>query len=126
MGTVSPMGQKATGPATPFGRAVVAAIEAALVAEGLTKAALIERSGVPANTFHTRMRGDKPFNTNEIEKLAKALGRDPLLLLREAASAVDNVTPLRRNDSGYLDDALKDEGYETAAGTDETQADEFE
>lgn len=123
------MGQKATGPATPFGRAVVNAIEAARVAEGLTKVALIERSGVPANTFHTRMRGEKPFNTNEIEKLAAALNRDPLLLLREAASSVDSgakVTPIRPNDGGYIDDALKEQGYETAAGSDETQADEFE
>lgn len=38
--------------------------------------------------------------------------------------ALANVTELRPNDSGFLDDAIHDEGLDTAAGSDETQADD--
>lgn len=95
------MGQKPKGPALGFAQRVVQVIDARRIELGMTKAALIASSGMPANTFHTRMRGDRPFDLNDIEQLAEALGCEPELILREAAegTAIDSnvapVTPLR-------------------------------
>lgn len=95
-----PMGQKPTGPAQGFALRVIEVLEAARNEEGMTKAALIRTSGIAPNTYHVRMRGDMPFDLNEIDRLAKALNRDPMLLLREAGSGILDgppapITPLR-------------------------------
>jgi hypothetical protein len=79
------MGQKPKGPALSFARRVNEIIDARRQELGITKAALITASGIPANTFHTRMRGDRPFDLNDIEMLATALRCDAELILREAA-----------------------------------------
>jgi transcriptional regulator with XRE-family HTH domain len=95
------MGQKPTGPAYGFARNVIRVIDEARQEAGMTKAALIEASGIPANTFHTRMRGERPFDLNDIDKIAQALGCDPILLLHKAGQGtgleapVAPVTPLR-------------------------------
>ncbi|WP_162722395.1 helix-turn-helix transcriptional regulator [Microbacterium sp. PM5] len=94
------MGQKPTGPALSFARRVNEIIDARRQELGMTKAALIEGSGIPANTFHTRMRGDRPFDLNDIENIARALRCDAELILREASVGtlieqdVAPVTPL--------------------------------
>ncbi len=79
------MGQKPTGPASDFSLRVVAEIERARHDAGITARELIKRSTVGANTYFTKMRGDRPFNTNEIDLLAGALGVEPELILRKAA-----------------------------------------
>lgn len=95
------MGQKPKGPALGFAQRVAQVIDERRVELGMTKAALIAESGMPANTFHTRMRGERPFDLNDIEQLATALGCEPELILREAAEgtrvgrAVAPVTPIR-------------------------------
>lgn len=48
-------------------------------------AELIERSGITRRTYFRKMRGDTAFTTSDIDALAKALGCDALLLLKEAA-----------------------------------------
>ncbi|MEK0307897.1 hypothetical protein [Bifidobacterium favimelis] len=45
---------------------------------------IIKKSGMSQDYFYTRMRGEKPFNTNDISYIADILGVDALDLLREA------------------------------------------
>jgi hypothetical protein len=99
------MGRGAAGPASEFATRVIEVINAAINENGTTKAQVLRDSKMPANTFHKKMRGELPFNLNEIEKLANALGRDPLLILREASSGVGggSQTPPPQGDREVAD-----------------------
>jgi hypothetical protein len=55
----------------------------------LTNQELIERSGMSATYYYARMRAAAPFDMNDIEKLARALGTHPHEISRIAASASD-------------------------------------
>ncbi|MDY0830767.1 helix-turn-helix transcriptional regulator [Microbacterium sp. BG28] len=100
------MGQKPIGTARGFAQRVTEVIDERRRELGMSKASLISESGMPANTFHTRMRGDRPFDLNDIELLATALGCEPELILREAAegTAIGRgdapVTPIRQGVGG--------------------------
>jgi hypothetical protein len=73
------------------------------------------------NYIAERLRDEKSFTLSDIEELGGVFGFEPAAFL--AGVATSNVIPLRvPNVGGYLDDALH--GIDTAAGTDETQADE--
>ena len=73
------------------------------------------------NYIAERLRDEKSFTLSDMEQLGEFFGFEPGAFLVEAAAS--NVTRLRpRNVSGYTEDALH--GLDTAAGTDETQAEE--
>ncbi|WP_344097306.1 helix-turn-helix transcriptional regulator [Microbacterium deminutum] len=65
------------------------AVSALRQATGLTNQELIERSGMSATYYYARMRGAAPFDMNDIEKLARALGTHPHEISRVAASTTD-------------------------------------
>ena len=46
---------------------------------------LCELAGIGRNSYYAKARGERCFNTEEIDAVAKALGCDALLLLKEAA-----------------------------------------
>ncbi len=85
------MGQKPVGPARGFSLRVIDVIENARHDAGMSQAELIQRSGIPRNSFYKRMRGEVPFNTNDIDAIASALDCDPMLILREAAKPALSV-----------------------------------
>lgn len=125
------MGQKPIGAARGFAQRVADVIDAKRKEVGMSKASLISESGMPANTFHTRMRGDRPFDLNDIEMLAAALGCEPEMILREASAgtAVGRpapVTPIRPNVGGRPHTDLETVELDTtklAASTDNTPID---
>ncbi|WP_340468902.1 hypothetical protein [Bifidobacterium favimelis] len=70
--------------ADPFSMDVIRIIQDAIAASGMTNMEIIKKSGMSQDYFYTRMRGEKPFNTNDISYIADILGVDALDLLREA------------------------------------------
>jgi transcriptional regulator with XRE-family HTH domain len=65
-------------------------------AAGMTNQELIDRSGMSASYFYGRLRGAAPFDANDIERLAHALGTHPHEISRVAASIGegDDVEPM--------------------------------
>lgn len=75
---------------------LVHAISTLRDAAQMTNQELIERSGMSASYFYGRLRGVAPFDANDIEKLAQALGTHPHEISRVAASIGDSpeIEPL--------------------------------
>ena len=74
---------------------LVRAVSTLRDAAGMTNQELIERSGMSASYYYARLRGAAPFDTNDIEKLAHALGTHPHEISRVAASIgeADEIEP---------------------------------
>ncbi len=79
------------GEAGAFSRRVIGNIDYAVGKDTRSAAEIITAAGMSKNYFYTRMRGEKPFNTNDVEAIADALGIDPFELMRAPG---DNVTQL--------------------------------
>lgn len=85
--------------------ALVRAVGSFRDAQGLTNQQLVERAGMSSSYYYARLRGDAPFDTNDIEKLAAALGTHPHELSRVAASyqaGNDDFEPRVELDRGEL------------------------
>lgn len=91
------------GEAGEFSRRVIGNIDYAIGRDPRSAAEIFTAAGMSKNYFYTRMRGEKPFNTNDVDELAAALGVDPFELM---LGRRDNVTPLRRDDVGRSRDNL--------------------
>lgn len=68
-----------------FTQRVIETIEKKRHDEHMTIDRLCELAGIGRNSYYVKARGERCFNTEEIDALAKALGCDALLLLKEAA-----------------------------------------
>lgn len=60
---------------------VTARVRKALKDSGLTDTRIAELSGIPRTTFHRRVTGVDPWNTAQLEAVAKAIEVDPDTLL---------------------------------------------
>ena len=109
---------------TAFAIAASAAIRRLKADNRVSNAEISDKTGLSTNYIAERLRDEKSFTLSDIELLAKFFRLDPTALLVEAARPIATVTPIgkRTNDSGFLDDSVH--GLDTAAGKDETQADE--
>ena len=47
---------------------------------------LCAATGIGRNSYYNKIRGDRCFNTEEIDAIARVLGCDPLLILEEASA----------------------------------------
>lgn len=47
---------------------------------------LCTATGIGRNSYYNKIRGDRCFNTEEIDAIARVLGCDPLLILEEASA----------------------------------------
>ena len=68
---------------------LVRAVSTLRDAAGMTNQELIDRSGMSSSYYYARLRGAAPFDTNDIENLAHALGTHPHEISRLAASISD-------------------------------------
>ena len=90
-----------TGKANEFSRLVAAAIDAERRRQSVSAPELVRRISLSESYYYKRMRGEAPFNTNDIQIIADALGVAPGELLRtvlapvEARTAPLNVTVSR-------------------------------
>lgn len=64
---------------------VIQALENARLDVHMTVNELLKKSGLKRSSYFRKMRGDTELTTGDIDKLARALGRDPMLVLAEAA-----------------------------------------
>lgn len=80
------MGRRSLGEAGAWSMDLVRAIAQLRDSAGITNQQLIERSDMSVTYYYARMRGAAPFDTNDIEKLARALGTHPHEISRVAAS----------------------------------------
>ena len=69
------------GEITAFSWKVIDSIQKLIENKGLTDAQVIATSGIPRNTFYRKMRGDTPFTTDDLDKVARALDVDPAYLM---------------------------------------------
>ncbi|MEV8023707.1 helix-turn-helix transcriptional regulator [Microbacterium sp. NPDC080220] len=85
-----------------FNWRVIEQIEKLIDESGLTRAEVITRSGLRRNTFFVKMRGETALTTDDIAKLADALGVEPeVIFTRAAGESTAPVTQLRpRGDVG--------------------------
>ena len=95
MGTVSIVGEL-----SEFSWRLVDTIQKVIAARGITDAQVIARSGIPRNTFYRKMRGDTPLNTDDLDKIARALSLDPFSLVsgEYALAASDDPDWQRRQE----------------------------
>lgn len=90
--------------------ALVRAVTELRDGSGLTNQELVDRAGMSASYFYARLRGDAPFDTNDIEKLAAALGTHPHEISRVAASFEEdreNIEPRVETNPSELARRLK-------------------
>jgi transcriptional regulator with XRE-family HTH domain len=106
----------------PWSRAVAAAIKRVIDDRGMSIRELAQSTEKSSNYLAVRFRGEASFTLNDIDDLSIVLGFDAGEFLASVNVNRGEVIQLRPDVSGYLDDALH--GIDTAAGTDETQADE--
>lgn len=52
-------------------------VMAAIIADGTSIREAARLSGISATRLHGRLHGDYPFNTDELDAMAKALGVEP-------------------------------------------------
>ncbi|WP_147301900.1 helix-turn-helix transcriptional regulator [Microbacterium sp. AG157] len=71
------MGRGAVGPPSRYSRRVVANVDRLRQAKGLTVGELLSRAGMTKSYYQSRAGFSLPYNTNDIEALAAALGVSP-------------------------------------------------
>ncbi|SDH21631.1 helix-turn-helix domain-containing protein [Microbacterium pygmaeum] len=83
---------------------LVRAISTLRDSAGMTNQELIDRSEMSASYFYGRLRGAAPFDANDIERLAQALGIHPHEISRVAASIGDarEIEPILDTDAKEL------------------------
>lgn len=60
-----------------FNWRIIDSIDRLIAASGLTRAEVITRSGIRRNTFFVKMRGETALTTDDLSKIASALGVSP-------------------------------------------------
>lgn len=71
------VGRGAVGPPSRYSRRVVANVDRLRQAKGLTVGELLSRAGMTKSYYQSRAGFSLPYNTNDIEALADALGVSP-------------------------------------------------
>ncbi|GAA6123990.1 hypothetical protein BPY_20980 [Bifidobacterium psychraerophilum] len=81
---------------------------------------LTRAAGIGRNSYFTKLRGERCFNTEEIDAIANALGLDPFIILTKAANPSEDMDDL-------IHRMLADpERYHLAANFDEFKENERE
>ncbi|MDE2100823.1 MAG: hypothetical protein KGL39_26490 [Patescibacteria group bacterium] len=82
--------------------------------------------GLPLTTLHKTLRAERVVDVEDLYSICEPLGIDAADVVAAAERAMlrplGKLTQLPLNVGGFVDDALH--GIDTAAGTDETQADD--
>lgn len=79
-----------------FNWRVIEQIEKLIDESGLTRAEIITRSGLRRNTFFVKMRGETALTTDDIAKLATALGVQPeVIFVRAAGESAAPIAPIK-------------------------------
>lgn len=83
------MGRKAIGPANQFSKKLNQELRAWMGRRGMTIQGLEEAAEVSRNRISlTLYKLDSPLNTNELDRICKALGVEPSIVVRDAEKAL--------------------------------------
>lgn len=83
------MGRKAIGPANRFSKKLNQELRAWMGRRGMTIQDLEEAAEVSRNRISlTLYKLDSPLNTNELDRICKALGVEPSIVVRDAEKAL--------------------------------------
>lgn len=83
------MGRKATGPANQFSKKLNQELRAWMGRRGMTIQDLEEAAEVSRNRISLALyKLDSPVNTNELDRICKALGVEPSTVVRDAEKAL--------------------------------------
>lgn len=83
------MGRKAIGPANQFSKKLNKELRAWMGRRGMTIQDLEEAAEVSRNRISlTLYKLDSPLNTNELDRICKALGVEPSIVVRDAEKAL--------------------------------------
>jgi transcriptional regulator with XRE-family HTH domain len=85
------MGRTPAGAPNELARAIVDAIERERERSGVSTPALIRRTGISANYYYKRTRLEAPFNVNDLQTIADALGISPRVFLEPAVDAYERM-----------------------------------
>lgn len=69
-----------------FTQRVIEVIENRRRDRNMTIDDLCAATGIGRNSYYNKIRGDRCFNTEEIDAIARVLGCDPFLILKDALS----------------------------------------
>lgn len=97
------MPRKGTGPATSFSRRVARVIDQVRSRSGMSHSELAQRVDLSENYLFSRLRGDAPYNTNDLDRIAHAFGMEPtelLLLILGTGADGSRVLQLRGDTLG--------------------------
>lgn len=88
-GNICNMPKGRQGAATDLSRAVSAEVKAQLARRRMEVDELAERTGKSRNYLYVRLRDQLPFNLNDLELIAQALGISGFTILEEASRNAD-------------------------------------
>lgn len=87
---------------------------------------LCKESGIGRNSYYTKIRGERCFNTEEIDAVARALHCDPFLILEEAVqpkgqivSVTDQFARLTGRKADYAKAAYEGDNKKAESGRSE-------
>lgn len=106
-----------------FNWRVLDELEKLISESGLTRAEIIQRSGIRRNTFFVKMRGETALTTDDIAKLADALGVAPEIVFLRAVGQTPTDVSAAADDVDLHEVDLDPEEYALAASDDDTAVD---
>lgn len=83
------MGRKGMNSSDEFSNEVAREIQRAIETAGISNAEVMRRTHISQDYFYSRMRGEKPFNTNDVSRIAEAIGANAFAILIKAAEQSD-------------------------------------
>lgn len=119
------MGRKPSDKPQAFARAVVDVIETQRERVGLTQAKLLDMADMSANYYAKRKRYELPLDTNDVSRLAEALGISAFDVMRDAEESLTSealalVTPILGNPESIYSDPEMTEEQELKYAADES------
>ena len=62
----------------------------------MSNAEVIKQAGISQDYYYTRARYERPFNTNDIDRIAEVIGVDPYSIFDEASAKLGDVEDRKR------------------------------
>ncbi|UAJ78362.1 hypothetical protein IT072_13955 [Leifsonia sp. ZF2019] len=116
------MVKRGMGESNTFSQRIADEIDHAINMSGRSVSDVITEAGMSRNYYYKRLRGEMPFNTNDISELSDVVGVNPLDIMRAAARPRLSVVGDTHNEDLYKDKIEND----VAASEDDTAPRESE
>jgi ribosome-binding factor A len=85
------MGRKGISVPSEFSTEIIDAVQRAIDNSGMSNAEVIRKANISQDYYYTRTRYEKPFNTNDISRIAAVIGIDPYEIINEALFTLRDI-----------------------------------